>query len=71
MQDMETQGLPEHLADLRSCLVRSLLAVVICFAVAYHFIDPLGDWFFRPLFAVLPEGSSLIFTSYQDAFFFT
>ena len=71
MEDMEKQGLPEHLADLRTSLVRSLLAVIICFAVAYYYIDPIGDWFFEPLFEVLPEGSSLIFISYQEAFFFT
>jgi sec-independent protein translocase protein TatC len=71
MEEMEPQGLPEHLSDLRSCLVRSLLAVIVCFSGAYYYIDPIGDWFFKPLFEVLPEGSSLIFISYQEAFFFT
>ncbi|MBU0681156.1 MAG: twin-arginine translocase subunit TatC [Proteobacteria bacterium] len=71
MEDMEKLGLPEHLADLRTCLIRSLLAVIICFSAAYYYIEPIGDWFFKPLFDVLPKGSSLIFISYQEAFFFT
>lgn len=71
MADMDKQALPEHLTDLRTCLIRSLLAVIVCFAGAYYYIDPIGDWFFKPLFDVLPEGSSLIFISYQEAFFFT
>ena len=29
-----------------------------------------AGWFLRPLIAVLPEGKTLIFTSYQEGFFF-
>jgi sec-independent protein translocase protein TatC len=64
------QSLTEHLAELRSCLVYSLTAVAVGFAVAYGFIRPIADWFFRPLIRVLPEGKNLIFTSYQEGFFF-
>ncbi len=71
MEDMEQQALTGHLTDLRKSLVRSLLAVIVGFSVSYYFIDPIGDWFFKPLFEVLPEGASLIFISYQEAFFFT
>lgn len=65
------QTLAEHLGDLRRALVRALAAVGGCFAVTYSFSEPLGHWFFAPLFAVLPPESSLIFTSYQEGFFFT
>jgi sec-independent protein translocase protein TatC len=34
-------------------------------------VQPLADWFLRPLIKVLPAGKSLIFTSYQEGFFFT
>ena len=64
------QTLTDHLRDLRSCLLISLAAVVIGFAGAYGFVDSIGIWFFKPLTDVLPEGSSLIFTSYQEGFFF-
>ena len=71
MQDkFDKQTLTDHLRDLRSCLVISLAAVVCGFAVSYNFIDPISDWFFRPLINVLPENKSLVFTSYQEGFFF-
>ena len=70
MENFEKQMLTEHLADLRSCLIYSFIAAGAGFAVAYAFIKDIGNWFFRPLFEVLPEQTSLIFTSYQEAFFF-
>lgn len=70
METMEKQALTEHLRDLRTSLVRSLIAVAVGFGVSYYFIEHIGAWFVRPLFEVLPKGSSLIFTSYQEGFFF-
>ena len=70
MDTMEKQALTEHLRDLRNSLIRSLIAVAIGFGLSYYFIDAIGAWFVLPLFEVLPKGSSLIFTSYQEAFFF-
>ena len=70
MDELEKQPLTQHLRELRSCLVNALLAVATGFAVSYYFIQDIGAWFFRPLVEVLPERSSLIFTSYQEAFFF-
>ena len=70
MENLEQQGLSEHLRDLRRCLIISLVAVGVCFALSYPFSEELGVWFFKPLFDVLPQGSSLIFISYQEAFFF-
>ena len=69
--DLDKQPLTEHLGELRSCLVSSLVAVGLGFCVSYFFIQDIGYWFFKPLFEVLPDSSSLIFTSYQEAFFFT
>ncbi|MDF1577891.1 MAG: twin-arginine translocase subunit TatC [Desulfurivibrionaceae bacterium] len=71
MEDFEQQSLTEHLAELRRCLVVSLLAVGLGFSISYYFIRDIGRWFFKPLFEVLPAESSLIFVSYQEAFFFT
>jgi len=56
---------------LRSCLLIAFGAVAVGFAAAYSVVQPLADWFLRPLIKVLPEGKSLIFTSYQEGFFFT
>jgi sec-independent protein translocase protein TatC len=70
MDDFDQQPLTEHLAELRSCLVVSLVAIGAGFSISYYFIQDIGFWFFKPLFDVLPDDSSLIFTSYQEAFFF-
>jgi sec-independent protein translocase protein TatC len=67
----ENQALTEHLRELRSCLIVAFIAVFIGFCVSYAFIRPIGSWFFRPLTEVLPQDTSLIFTSYQEGFFFT
>jgi sec-independent protein translocase protein TatC len=70
MEELEKQALTEHLAELRRCLIVSLVAVAAGFAVSYSFVMEIGEWFFKPLYEVLPPQSSLIFTSYQEAFFF-
>ncbi len=70
MDELEQQSLTEHLAELRQCLIISLLAVGVGCGVSYSVIKEIGAWFLKPLFDVLPKGSSLIFTSYQEAFFF-
>ncbi len=70
-QQFESQALTDHLRELRSCLIKSFLVIILGFAVSYSFIKIIGAWFFKPLIDVLPDGSSLIFTSYQEGFFFT
>ena len=69
-QSFESQALTDHLRELRSCLIKSFLVIILGFAVSYCFIKPIGTWFFKPLIEVLPDSSSLIFTSYQEGFFF-
>ncbi len=70
MDDLKKQALTEHLTELRRCLIVSMAAVAVGFALSYGFIKDIGHWFLEPLFAVLPENSTLIFTSYQEGFFF-
>lgn len=64
------QTLREHLAELRSCLVVSFAAVAVGFVITYMYARELGAFLFRPLARVLPADSHLIFTSYQEGFFF-
>ncbi|MCL2458871.1 MAG: twin-arginine translocase subunit TatC [Desulfobulbus sp.] len=64
------QSLTEHLRDLRSCLMISLGAVAVGFVAANAIIESLADLFLAPLLKVLPKGTPLIFTAYQDGFFF-
>ena len=70
MDDLKKQALTEHLRELRHCLIVSALAVMAGFAVSYTFIKDIGYWFLKPLHDVLPQDSTLIFTSFQEAFFF-
>ncbi len=69
-EQFDDQSLTEHLRELRTCLIVSGIAIAIGFGISYAFIKPIGTLFFKPLTEVLPEGSSLIFTSYQEGFFF-
>ncbi len=71
MEELPQQPLTEHLADLRRCLIASLAAVGVGFALCYGVAQRLADFFFAPLKQVLPPGSTLIFTAYQEGFFFT
>ncbi len=67
---LNKQSLTEHLGELRHCLMISIAAVFAGFALSYSFITPISKWFLKPLIMALPEGKSLIFTSYQEGFFF-
>jgi Sec-independent protein secretion pathway component TatC len=69
-EQFDQQSLTEHLKELRSCLLITLAAVAAGFTAAYSVVQPLADWFLRPLIKVLPAGKTLIFTSYQEGFFF-
>ena len=64
------QALTEHLRDLRTCLVKSFAAIAVGFVISYIFIETIGHYFFKPLLEVMPENSSLIFSAYQEGFFF-
>ena len=70
-EQFDKQTLTEHLTELRSCMIISMIAIGIGFALSYTWIRPIADWFFAPLVKVLPENKSLIFISYQEGFFFT
>ncbi len=70
MESLKQQALTEHLRELRNCLVISLAAVFVTSCISYAWGKEIGAWFFKPLFAVLPAGSTLVFTSYQEGFFF-
>ena len=69
-KDFDKQTLTEHLTELRGCLIVSFGAAFAGFCVAYGFVKPLSYWFLKPLVEVLPPDTTLIFTSYQEGFFF-
>jgi sec-independent protein translocase protein TatC len=59
----------DHLAELRSRLVRSLLAIVVTFAVCLAFAEKIIEVLKKPLVAVLPDGANALhFTGPLDVF---
>ena len=57
-----------HLADLRNCLLRALIAVAVVFFALFAFADEIYGSFARPLLVALPEGSELIATGVLGPF---
>ncbi len=56
--------LTEHLTELRSRLLRVVLAVLVLGGLSLGFARELFEWLMRPVLAALPEGGrSLIYTS--------
>jgi sec-independent protein translocase protein TatC len=64
-----TMSILEHLEELRSRLVKILVAAAVGFGIGYYFSETLFGYLIKPLTDVLPEGTSLIFTSVTEAFF--
>jgi sec-independent protein translocase protein TatC len=61
--------LTAHLEELRTRLIRALIAVGIGFALSYGFSEPLVAWLLEPLTALRPEEALVIGTGVTDAFF--
>ncbi|MGN1037892.1 MAG: twin-arginine translocase subunit TatC, partial [Mailhella sp.] len=58
-----------HLNELRRRLCRIVIIVILGFVAFYGISEPLYDFLSAPLKACMPEGSKLIYTSPQGAFF--
>lgn len=71
MNDSTNEKMPltAHLEELRTRLIRSLIAVGVCFLISYAFKEKLFWIVSRPLIDVLPQGSFMIFTGLPEAFF--
>src|SRR5262245_3124478 len=61
--------LTAHLEELRTRLIRALLAVAIGFAACYGVSERLVAWLLRPLTALRPDEALVIGTGVTDAFF--
>jgi sec-independent protein translocase protein TatC len=58
-----------HLEELRSRLIKSFIAVGVCFLLCYGFKEKLFEILVYPLIQVMPDGGKLIFTGIPEAFF--
>jgi len=67
----ETQApLLDHLIELRTRLMRSLMALAIGFGVCLYFADPILGFLIQPLKSAFPDGEGqLIFTKLYEVFF--
>ncbi len=57
-----------YLDQLRRRIVYCCIAIGVCTIVTFAFIKPIFDFVFRPVRAVLPPGSRLIYTQPGEAF---
>src|SRR5437879_6592636 len=71
-KDLDSSRMPlwEHLDELRSILIRSLLAIVVGLCLTWFYAEQIVHYLERPLLAVLPAGEQhLYFTGVADKFF--
>ncbi|WNK19702.1 twin-arginine translocase subunit TatC [Halomonas piscis] len=58
----------EHLVELRSRLMRAVIAIVVIFLALYAFANDIYGFVAEPLMALLPEGSQMIATEVASPF---
>ncbi len=61
--------LKPHLVELRKRLAISVITVIVMFFVMFTVWQPILEWMTAPLTAVLPKGSTVVFTKLQEPFF--
>ncbi len=61
--------LTEHLEELRTRFIRILIALGVGFVICFLFKERIFGLIVYPLKGIMPEGSSMIFTSLPEAFF--
>lgn len=68
--DQSEAPLLDHLVELRTRLMRCILALFLAFCVCFYFADDIFGILVRPLTAAFPPGEGkLIFTRLYEAFF--
>ncbi|MDO6562453.1 twin-arginine translocase subunit TatC [Amphritea sp. 1_MG-2023] len=68
-QSDDEQPIVSHLVELRSRLMRALLAILILFICLFYFANNLYEVVSAPLTALLPAGTSMIATDVTSPFF--
>ncbi|MBM4326965.1 MAG: twin-arginine translocase subunit TatC [Deltaproteobacteria bacterium] len=59
----------DHLSELRSRLMRAMIAIALGFALCMVFSERLFKLLAAPIIRYLPDGASLVFTALQSPFF--
>jgi sec-independent protein translocase protein TatC len=58
----------EHLDELRKRIIHAVIGVFVGFLIACFFVQRLFDFIMKPLQAMLPPGSKLVYTDPPEAF---
>ncbi|WP_299191461.1 twin-arginine translocase subunit TatC [uncultured Erythrobacter sp.] len=72
VKDIDESRAPllDHLIELRTRLVRAVIALMIGFAVCFYYADPILGYLVQPLKDAFPDGEGqLIFTKLPEIFF--
>ncbi|MEQ6918537.1 twin-arginine translocase subunit TatC [Halomonas aquatica] len=67
-QEHNQAPLIEHLIELRSRLMRAVIAILVIFLGLYSFANDIYSFVAQPLMALLPEGSQMIATEVASPF---
>jgi len=67
--NLKVMGLLEHVDELRSRIFKSVIAIVILFAVSFAFSEEILNFLKQPLVRALPKGANALhFTGPMDVF---
>ena len=72
IKDIDESKAPllDHLIELRTRLLRSIIALILAFAVCLYFADPIMGFLVQPLRAAFPDGEGkILFTKLPEVFF--
>jgi len=72
LNDIDESKAPllDHLIELRTRLLRAIIALIVAFGVCLYFVDPIFGFLIQPLFKAFPAGEGqLIFTKLPEVFF--
>lgn len=61
-------SLIEHLEELRTRLVKALVAVAVAFVACWSFREQIAAFLAAPIYELLPEGTRLVFLGITDPF---
>lgn len=64
----EASGIISHLIELRSRILKALLAVLVVFLCLFYFAQDLYQYLAMPLIATMPEGATMIATAVASPF---
>jgi len=67
-EDLPRMSLIEHLNELRSRIMRALIAVGVAFVGCWIFVEQIAAFFARPIYRVLEPGQRLVFLGVTDPF---